>query len=585
MSSTYILFGSPIINQIACGQAHLLSHATLEASHYNVLPKYIDKEINRLNTAKEQVVADINQSLIENKQSLPEELFSIIEVQKLIMHDSKIFNIAKQKILDNNCNAEYAVVIAMEQIVSAFDNIEDSYLKERKFDIKQIAERIIIKLHKSEYKPRIDKKLKSKSRSGNSPMIIIAHDIAPAELLSLQNTYPNITGFITESGGSNSHTSIIARSQEITAIIGVAHSHKLICEDQWVIIDGNLGIIIVNPDENTLAEYRRILARNNIQKENLQRLINIPTKTLDNVLINLQANIERPEDINSALKVGTKKIGLYRTEYMFLGEKNLPSEELQFKNYKRILTSTKEVCIRTLDLGADKMPSEFAFSGAKVNTNLGLRAIRLCLAYPTIFKTQLRALLRASVYGNLKIILPMISNVQELIRFHQLWKSIKNELTHANIGFSYKIPIGIMVEVPATIFILPQIKKYIDFVSLGTNDLFQFALAVDRNDSEVSHLYDQQHIGVFSLINYMIGFSKKYQIPLTVCGELGGSPRFTKFLLALGLRRFSMNPSQILAFKQQVLNSSIQKLSKKISGWKTKTPEQFENILNSLNQN
>lgn len=589
LSSSFVLYGIPITNQIAIGSAHLISHSTFEVNQYNITEENIDFEQNRLRQAKAKVQFELSKSFREFKQTQPEEIVAMIEVQKLILEDSNIVENAEEKVQENLCNAEMALVMAMEKIVTSFDELEDVYLSERKYDIMQIAERLIKYLQSPNI--NFEGALKVNENAGiynNSEnliqnQIIIAHDISPSELLTLRHKQ-QVVGFITESGGVNSHTSIMARSQEIPAIIGAINCRRLIRNNEIVIVDGNLGFVIVNPDADTLEEYQRMQISNNLKEKGLQRLINVKAITLDKVQVDLCVNIEYPEDVIPALTVGAAGVGLFRSEFLFLDKNTLPDEETQFEAYKKVLIALEgaPVTIRTIDLGADKMPVNFVHKSPKAVSDLGLRAIRLCFAHPELFKTQLRALLRASFFGNLKIVLPMISSVEEVLDFNQIFENTKAELRQEDVKFNPNIPIGVMVEIPATIFILHKLQKLISFISLGTNDLFQYALAVDRTDSTVSHLYNHYHIGVLTLIDHCIKIAYKNNLPINVCGELGGDPKFAKFLLGLGLRSFSMNSSQILKFKQQVINSSTIELAKKIRGWKNKNSSYLEKLINNL---
>jgi phosphotransferase system enzyme I (PtsI) len=385
--------------------------------------------------------------------------------------------------------------------------------------------------------------------------IMVAHDVSPADLIQLKPQ--QFAGILTDLGGATSHTSIVARSLNKPCVVGLHHARELIKDNDMLIVDGAQGVVIVNPDQQILAEYKLRQSQLDLERQKLKRLKTSRASTLDGTTIELHANIELPSDLDDVKENGAGGIGLFRSEFLFLNRDNLPDEEEQFIAYKTVAEGMKglPVTIRTFDLGADKQ-----LNGAKrvaSNPALGLRAIRLCLAEPQLFKTQLRALLRASVFGNIKILIPMLSGTAEINQTLSFIAAAKMGLDIDGLAYNPNVLIGGMIEIPAAALALNAFVKKLDFLSIGTNDLIQYTLAIDRTDDEVAHLYDPLHPAILQLLSHVIGSANKAGIPVSVCGEMAGELAYTRLLLGLGLRQFSMHPAQLLEIKQRVLTTSI----------------------------
>jgi len=390
-------------------------------------------------------------------------------------------------------------------------------------------------------------------------MVLVAHDVSPADLIQLKPH--QFCSLLTDLGGATSHTSIVARGLNIPCVVGLHHARELIKDRDMLIVDGEQGVVIVNPDKNLLAEYKLRQSQFVLEKQKLKRLRTARATTLDGIHIELHANIEMPTDLPQVMENGAAGVGLFRSEFLFLNRDDLPDEEEQFTAYRTVLEGMGEmpVTIRTYDLGADKQLK--GVTRVASNPALGLRAIRLCLAEPQLFRTQLRALLRASIYGNLKILVPMLSGASEITQTLQLIEGVKAELKSQGVAFKDDVPIGGMIEIPAAALALNIFIKKLDFLSIGTNDLIQYTLAIDRTDEEVAHLYDPLHPAVLQLLAHVIGSANKAEVPVSVCGEMAGELTYTRLLLGMGLRQFSMHPAQLLASKQRVLTTNLPEIT------------------------
>jgi phosphotransferase system enzyme I (PtsI) len=470
----------------------------------------------------------------------------------LILSDPLISEAPLETIRVRRYNAEWALVTQIEELSAQFDEIEDPYLRERKADIQQVAERVLKVLMGSESPlTRTD---------GNEPlqtqMIVVAHDISPADMLQFRDR--SFIGFVTDMGGQNSHTAIVARSLDIPAAVGMSQASTLIDDDDWLIIDGDAGVVIANPSQLVLEQYRERQGALLRARKKLNKLKKTPALTQCGMPIALMANIELPDDCAAALEAGAVGVGLFRSEFLFMGRGHkMPSEDEQFEAYKKTVTSMKgrPVTIRTLDIGADKPLDQSDHTA--LNPALGLRAIRYCLSEPQLFLTQLRAILRASAFGKVRILIPMLAHAFEIDQSLAMIAQAKAELHHANIKYDSNIPIGAMIEIPAAALALPMFVKRMDFLSIGTNDLIQYTLAIDRVDCEVAHLYNPLHPAVLQLIAMTIAAGHKAGIEVAVCGEMAGDVKLTRLLLGMGLREFSMHPAQLLSVKQEILGSDL----------------------------
>jgi len=448
----------------------------------------------------------------------------------------------------------------MDDIVEQFDAIEDAYLRERKHDVVQVVERIIKVLlgHPSQSPSQS----KEKQQQENAT-ILVAHDISPAD--AIQFKQHQFAAFITDVGGVTSHTAILARSLNIPSIVALQRARDLINDGEIIIVDGTLGVVIVSPSKEILAEYELKQDQWQLEQQKLQRIKSTKAVTMDGTGIDLYANIEVPEDVITVKASGATGIGLYRTEFLFMNRREMPDEEEQFTAYKHVAEAMQgmPVTIRTLDLGADKQMNPDTVSNC-ANPALGLRAVRFCLSEPQVFHTQFRALLRASHYGNIKILIPMLSNLTELRQSKILLERAKESLRKEGTPFNEQITLGGMIEVPAAAINADAFARELDFLSIGTNDLIQYTLAIDRTDDAVAHLYNPLHPAVLKLIQMTIQAAEKYNIGLSICGEMAGDIKLTRLLIGMGMRQLSMHPSNILSVKQQILHSQIERLNKQV---------------------
>jgi len=553
----FTIHGLPVSQGIAIGHVHLVSHALLEVNHYHVAARYIDEEVARL----EDAVATVQGELVGLKAAATaghahSEVGAFVDLQTMMLADPMLVDAARTLIEDRRCNAEWALVQQMEHLVEQFEQIEDPYLRERKADVVQVVERIVKVLlgHPGHLPPK---------RRDGLGTVVVAHDLSPADTIGFRDH--NIAGFVTDVGGPTSHTAIVARSLSIPAVVGLLQIRHLVEEDEVIIIDGSRGVVIVGPDPQIIEEYRLRRAELELERSKLNRLKDTRATTLDGEEVMLLANIEGPKDIGQIRAVNADGVGLYRTEFLFIGRDTLPDEDEQYEAYRDVLTAMagKPVTIRTFDVGADKAlnTTEARF---EPNPALGLRAVRYSLAEPQMFLTQLRALLRASVHGQLKIMVPMLAHATEIDQTLRLIDKARAELRSEHVRFDESIEIGAMIEVPAAALALGMFIRRLSFLSIGTNDLIQYTLAIDRSDEAVVHLYDPLHPAVLKLIGGTIQAGARFGMPVSVCGEMAGDPAYTLLLLGMGLRQFSMHPANILEIKQQVLRADVGELAPRV---------------------
>ena len=574
---SFALFGNAVSPGIAIGRAHLVSHATLEVAQYPVRERDIPRELARLNDAFAEVGAELGALRAEaNLPGTPNEVGAFVDVHAMILTDPLLAEAAGELIRERKCNAEWALVTQMETLVEQFSEIEDTYLRERKSDVVQVVERVL--------KVLMDKPRRVTRRSSED-LIVVAHDLSPADTIQFKKL--KIGGFVTDLGGATSHTTIVARSLAIPAVVGMHRMRQLIQDDDMLIVDGTRGILIVDPDARALEEFR--LRKNELENERnkLKRLKNAHSATLDDVEISLEANIELPQDIDQVRAVDATGIGLFRTEFLFMNRDGIPGEDEQFEAYRAVTRAMngKPVTIRTLDIGADKTAGALQRGErSEPNPALGLRAIRYCLAEPQIFLAQLRAILRASHYGRTRILLPMLSHVSEVDQALTMIETAKRQLRDARIKFDNDIPVGGMIEIPAAAIAIGSFVRRLDFFSIGTNDLIQYTLAVDRTDEEVASLYDPLHPAVLRLIAQTIRVCVDAGRSIAVCGEMAGDARMTRVLLGMGLREFSMHPAQLLEVKQRLLTSDTRLLAQQVARLlRQDEPERILEIVEKIN--
>ncbi len=553
--ASFTLHGIPVSRGISIGRAHLLTPAALDVKHYLVAEEQLEAEVRRLQDALAEVHRGLQALWTDLPKDAPTELGAFIDVHALILSDPMISEAPLDIIRTRHYNAEWALVTQIDELSAQFDEIEDAYLRERKADIQQVAERVLkVLMGTAQLSPV------PVVHDGFQPqMIVVAHDISPADMLQFRDR--SFIGFVTDVGGQNSHTAIVARSLDIPAAVGMSQASSLIEQDDWVIIDGDAGVVIANPSALVLDQYRTRQALMQKARKKLLKLKKTPAITRDGTAITLHANIELPDDCPGALESGAEGIGLFRSEFLFMArggqQHRLPTEDEQFEQYRKAATSMKgrPVTIRTLDIGADKPLDQTEHTA--LNPALGLRAIRYCLAEPQLFLTQLRAILRASAYGKIRMLIPMLSHAFEIDQSLLMVEQAKAQLREAGQKYDPNIEVGAMIEIPAAALSLPMFVKRMDFLSIGTNDLIQYTLAIDRVDYEVAHLYNPLHPAILQLIAMTIVAGKKAGIDVAVCGEMAGDTKLTRLLLGMGLREFSMHPAQLLSVKQEILNCDL----------------------------
>ena len=554
---TFALHGIAVSKGIAIGKAVLISRAALEVSHYLIEAGKEEAEAQKLLDAFEQVRLELAQLRQGLPKDAPQEMAAFLDVHGMILADPALAEKPIKLIRTQRLNAAWALTTELNDLLEQFADIEDAYLKERANDIRQVAERVIKALNAQKKDPLHDADFLPASDIGVES-IIVAHDIAPHDMLRFKDHA--FTGFVTDLGGKTSHTAIVARSMEIPAVVGVRHASEMIRHGDWLILDGEHGVVVVAPDEQLLAEYRKLQAQAVKEARKLKQLKHAKTETADRVEIELFANIELPEDAIQAVKLGAVGVGLFRSEFLFMDRKQaLPDEEQQYQEYRRVvdLMHGLPVNIRTIDVGADKAlggGGDVSQTGA---SPLGLRAIRWSLTEPEIFLTQLRAILRASAHGQARIMIPMLAHAKEIDETFRLIEKAKQQLHQRGKAFNPNIQVGAMIEIPAAALMLPLFINRFDFLSIGTNDLIQYTLAIDRADHAVAHLYDPLHPAILNLLSSIIDQAKRADVPVAVCGEMAGDPALTKLLLALGLTDFSMHFSQLLLVKREILKANV----------------------------
>ena len=572
---SFTLHGAGVGGGIAIGQAHLISSARLEVAHYAIAPEYVEPEVMRFSVAVDRVRAELQELRRSVPASAPAELGAFLGLHLMILDDATLSQVPRELIRSQRCNAEWALVSQMDQLVAQFDQIADPYLRERKADVVQVVERVLKAMQEQP------------GRAGAAPaheesLIVVAHDLSPADMILFrQHQY---AGFVTDLGGVTSHTAILARSLDIPAIVGAHTARQMVHEGELVIVDGVHGVLIVDPDELVLAQYRQRRRELELRRQKLKRIRSTPATTLDGTAVELHANIELPQDIEQVRKSGATGVGLFRSEFLFLNRDDLPGEDEQFEAYRLVARAMDgmPVTIRTLDLGADKTVNSSARGGP--NPAMGLRAIRLCLAEPQMFLTQLRAILRASHYGKIRLLIPMLAHAHEIEQALAMIAQAKQFLDEQRLPYDRGVQVGGMIEVPAAALSLGVFVRELDFLSIGTNDLIQYTLAIDRTDDNVSHLYNPLHPAVLHLIARTIKTGARMQVPVAVCGEMAGDVTLTRLLLGFGLRQFSMHPANLLAIKQQVLKSDLGDLTQLANRiLRADDPEKAKRLLQKLN--
>jgi phosphotransferase system enzyme I (PtsI) len=560
---SFQLFGLPVSRGVAIGRAVLVASSRIDVAHYFIDMAQVDAEIARLHRARTEVAAELGGLQRAMPGDAPHELSALLDVHLMLLNDEALIGAAGQWITERHYNAEWALSAQLEVLARQFDEMENDYLRERKADVEQVVERLLQTLATGARGLSASHSLRPRDGESDDPLVLVANDVAPADMLQFKRSV--FTGFVTDVGGKTSHTAIVARSLDIPAVVGVREASRIIRQDDWVVIDGDEGVVIVDPSPIVLEEYRFRQRQSGLERERLARLRHTPAVTLDGERVELLANIEMPGDAAAAIEAGAVGVGLFRSEFLFMNrDGDLPGEDEQYEAYRRVVEAMKglPVTIRTVDIGADKPLDRMTVKELRhehaLNPALGLRAIRWSLSEPSMFRQQLRAILRASAHGPVRLLVPMLAHASEISGVKEALQRAKQQLRESCRTFN-DIPLGAMIEVPAAALTIDTILDAFDFVSLGTNDLIQYTLAIDRADEAVAHLYDPWHPAVLELVSRSIARARARNKPVSVCGEMAGDPQFTPTLLAMGLRSFSMHPAQIGTVKQQVLRADSRK--------------------------
>ncbi|WP_037586119.1 phosphoenolpyruvate--protein phosphotransferase [Stenoxybacter acetivorans] len=551
-----VLHGIAVGSGVAIGRAHLVVRGMDEVPHHELPENEIDAEAERYEQAVKATRRQLEQLRTAIPENAPTELGAFISLHLMLLSDATLSRDPADIIVKQKINAEWALKQQVDFLTEQFNAIGDDYLRERKQDMLQVAERIYKNLR------GLNTDIIG-TEDFEDDSILIAHDLSPADTVFFKDG--RIAAFVTDAGGPTSHTAILGRSLEMPSVIALNHVRDLISEDEWVIVDGSSGVLIIDPDAVVLAEYRREMREFKNQQRQLSRLKKTAATTQDNINIELLGNIETTEDIKNLHKFNADGVGLFRSEFTYLNRDTLPTEDELFGIYLEAVKKLKgkSLTIRTVDLGVDKNPRWFGHNRS-LNPALGLTGIRLCLAEPMMFRTQMRAILRAAAHGPVRLMWPMISSLEEVQQCLTHLNIAKEQLAEQDKAFDKDIAVGIMVEIPSAALAIGALLKCVDFISIGTNDLIQYTLAVDRGDESVGYLYQPTHPAVLKLLQHVIRTANRMQKQVSVCGEMAGDKQYTRLLLGMGLRRFSMNPNNLLAVKNRVIQSDVMMLETEI---------------------
>ena len=565
---TFSVHGLAVSRGIAIGRAVLVASSRADVAHYFIEATCTDNEISRVRVARNAVIDEISRLQRDLPKDAPHELAALLDVHLMLLQDELLISGVKHWITERLYNAEWALTTQYEIIARQFDEMEDEYLRERKADLEQVVERILRAMKgvpnlavpaPDTPRRRTSQDLLLDDDSLQVPLVLVAHDLSPADMLQFKKSV--FAGFVTDVGGKTSHTAIVARSMDIPAVVGARMASQLVRQDDWVVIDGDAGVMIVDPSPIILAEYGFRQRQMELERERLVRLRHTAATTVDGEHIELLANIEQPGDAGAAVAAGAVGVGLFRTEFLFMGRNGrLPDEEAQYAAYREAVEGMQglPVTIRTVDVGADK-PLDKNYKDTQLNPALGLRAIRWSLADPAMFRVQLRAILRAAAHGPVKLLFPMLAHASEIRQTLAQVELARSELQASGQRYG-PVRLGAMIEVPAAALMVRYFLRHFDFLSVGTNDLIQYTLAIDRADEAVAHLYDPLHPAVLRLLAEVIAEGRAHGKEVSVCGEMAGDASLTRLLLGLGLRSFSMHPAQILTIKREVLRADTRKL-------------------------
>ncbi len=573
------LHGVGVSRGYAIGNTFMLYRNQPEVTEYAIPEPLIEDEVRRFQDAlaiSRQQLSDIRNRI---PTTVPAEITEFIDTHLLMLEDAPLAEAPVKLIRSRQCNAEWALKIQRDLVVQVFDEMDDSYLRTRKDDVDHVVRRIqrILLADDGNYAETLPHRLEGR--------IVIADDLTPADTIVMQ--HQGVAAFVTEYGGPLSHTAILARSLGIPAVVGVRNARRWLQDDEPVVVDGRLGVVLADLNEAILRFYQNKQQAEQRHRQELHKLRTQPAVTRDGVAISLQANIELPEDAMAVRRVAADGVGLYRTEFLFMNRCDNPDEEEHLASYLHVIKTIgkdRPIVIRTADLGADKQVDGGRSAGPMAtNPALGLRGLRLCLRDMELFRPQLRAILRASAKGAVRMMLPMLSNIHELQQVLRLVEETKQELRQRGQPYDEHLPVGGMVEVPAAAICAGYFARFLDFLSIGTNDLIQYTLAIDRIDDEVGYLYDPLHPAVLQLIHMTIRAGQRAAIPVSMCGEMAGDLRYTRLLLGLGLTQFSMHPANLLEVKRVIQDSHVGELEHKVRAiLRTTRPERLQELLDDI---
>jgi phosphotransferase system enzyme I (PtsI) len=557
----FSLHGIGVSRGYAIGRTYLLQRNQPEITEYAIPDAIVEDEVRRflngLNLARKQL-QDIRRRVPATASS---DITAFIDTHLLMLGDASLTEAPVNLIRSLKCNAEWALKLQRDLLVQVFEDMDDPYLRTRKDDVEHVVRRVQRILVTDDPSFLNDPDYSEMASSRLEGRVIVADDLTPADTILMQ--HQGVLAFVTEYGGPLSHTAILARSLGIPAVVGARNARCYLGNNEPVIVDGRQGVVLVGLDERILRYYRHKQQEERRQQRELNKLKGKPAVTRDGVTIGLQANIELPEDAVAVREVAADGVGLYRTEFLFMNRADTPDEEEHLASYLHVIKILEgsPITIRTADLGADKQVDGGRGGPVCTNPALGLRAIRMCLKDLAMFRPQLRAILRASAYGPVRMMIPMLCNIQEVFQVMRLVAETKQELRDRGLAFDDKMPVGGMIEIPAAAVCAGQFARYLDFLSLGTNDLIQYTLAIDRVDDEINYLYDPLHPAVLTLIRNTIRAGQRAGIPVSLCGEMAGDSRYTRLLLGLGLTQFSMHPAGLLEIKRVVQDSHVGELT------------------------